>query len=108
MGSRSFERRSREGRAKWLLQRSRLMTRAVRLLWQRDGLEREGAGILSFVVADNVGQLAFSNPTDVADLRHRDWLDEAILDGLDIGFVALDRHFVEFAIAFDQQEGVAE
>src|ERR1700681_3193768 len=78
------------------------------LLRKRDGLDCERARILLLVVADDVGQLAFRDPRGIADLRHRDGLGEAVLDGLDLGLVAFYRDLVEFAVALDQQQAVTE
>src|SRR6266851_1649294 len=78
------------------------------LLRKHDRLDRERAGILLLVVADDVGQLAFRDPRDIADLRHRDRLSEAVLDGLDLGLVAFYRDLVEFAVPLDQQKAVTE
>src|SRR5229473_2993464 len=72
------------------------------LLRKHDRLDRERAGILLLVVADDVGQLAFRDPRDIADLRHRDRLSEAVLDGLDLGLVAFYRDLVEFAVRPDR------
>ena len=51
---------------------------------QSDGLDRERAGIVSLVVADDVGQLAFRDPSGIADLRHRDRFGEAFRYGIDL------------------------
>jgi hypothetical protein len=59
-------------------------------LRQRDRLDRECAGILLLVVADDRGQLALRYPGGIADLRHRDGFNKTVLDGLDLGRVALD------------------
>src|SRR5216684_4761984 len=78
------------------------------LLRKHDRLDRERARILLLVVADDMRQLAFRDPQGIADLRHRDRLGEAILDGVDLGFVAFYRDLVEFAVPLDQQQTVAE
>jgi len=80
----------------------------LRLLRQRDRLQRERAGVLGLVVADDVGQLAFRDSAGIADLRHRDRFGKTVLDGVDFGVVALDRDLVEFAVAFDQQQAAAK
>src|SRR5215831_5874013 len=74
------------------------------LLRQGNGLEPEWPRVLPLVVADDVRQLAFRDPGDVADLRHRNRLGKAVLDGRDLGLAAFDRHIVELAVPLDQEE----
>src|ERR1039458_3411992 len=88
--------------------RDDLALRPAPLLRQADRLERERTWILPLVVADDVGQLAFRDPSGIADLRHRDWFGEAVRDGFDLGLVALDRDLVQPAGAFDRQEVITE